>query len=163
VTSLVFDLHGNKMDMIKSISSELEKVGYEDLGVLVTPEYIILGRTVIPSLLLQVGFIDNENDNMIFDTRFNEVAQAIADGILTTLGESNKAIPALYRVQVGVFNQRENAEALLKSLHNQGYPAFLVEEDGSYKVQVGAYAELENAAKMEAFLRSQGYSTYITT
>ena len=68
-----------------------------------------------------------------------------------------------YRVQVGVFRVRQNADNLLYELLDQGYPAFILYDDGYYKVQVGAYRILGNAIIMERRLRRAGYSTLITT
>ena len=68
-----------------------------------------------------------------------------------------------YRVQVGVFRIRQNADNLLYELLDQGYPAFILYDDGYYKVQVGAYRILGNAIIMERRLRRAGYSTLITT
>lgn len=68
-----------------------------------------------------------------------------------------------YRVQVGVFRVRQNADNLLYELLDQGYPAFILYDDGYYKVQVGAYRILGNAIIIERRLRRAGYSTLITT
>lgn len=69
----------------------------------------------------------------------------------------------LYRVQTGAYRNKENADRMLNSLLIDGFPAFIIYEDGYYKVQVGAYAHLSNAIKMEQRLRRFHYSTYITT
>ena len=69
----------------------------------------------------------------------------------------------LYRVQVGLYRIRQNADNMLYELQEKGYPAFILNEDGFYKVQVGAYRQLGNAIKMERNLRRAGYSTFITT
>ena len=68
-----------------------------------------------------------------------------------------------YRVQTGLFRIRQNADRMLYDLLDQGYPAFLLAEDGFFKVQVGAYRQLGNAILMERRLRRDGYSTLITT
>jgi N-acetylmuramoyl-L-alanine amidase len=39
----------------------------------------------MPAVLVEVGFINTDSDNMIFDDRFDEMAVAIADGILNTI------------------------------------------------------------------------------
>ena len=65
---------------------------------------------------------------------------------------------ALYRVQVGAYRNKDNADRMLNSLL---FPAFIIYEDGYYKVQVGAYRILLNAIKMEQRLRRFRYSTYI--
>lgn len=67
----------------------------------------------------------------------------------------------LYRVQVGAYRKKENAERMLNSLLIEGFPAFIIYEDGLYKVQVGAFRFLANAVKMEQRLRKFRYNTYI--
>lgn len=69
----------------------------------------------------------------------------------------------LYRVKTGAYRNKENADRMLNSLLMDGFPAFIIYQDGYYKVQVGAYALLSNAIKMEQRLRRFHYSTYITT
>lgn len=69
----------------------------------------------------------------------------------------------LYRVQVGAYRNKENADRMLNSLLIDGFPAFIVFDDGLYKVQVGAYRNLSNAIAMEYKLRQYRYNTYITT
>lgn len=68
---------------------------------------------------------------------------------------------ALYRVQVGAYRNKDNSDRMLNSLLIDGFPAFIIYEDGYYKVQVGAYRILLNAIKMEQRLRRFRYSTYI--
>lgn len=68
---------------------------------------------------------------------------------------------ALYRVQVGAYRNKDNTDRMLNSLLMDGFPAFIIYEDGYYKVQVGAYRILLNAIKMEQRLRRFRYSTYI--
>ena len=120
----------------------------------------------MPAVLVEAGFINNDEDNEIFDSQFQDVAQAIASGILGTLNEETVENPQnskdiFYRVQTGSFRERANADNLLYELEDQGFPAFILHEDGLYKVQVGAFKNLENAVKMERALRNAGYSTWI--
>lgn len=68
---------------------------------------------------------------------------------------------ALYRVQVGAYRNKDNSDRMLNSLLMDGFPAFIIYEDGYYKVQVGAYRILLNAIKMEQRLRRFRYRTYI--
>ena len=51
----------------------------------------MLNRTQMPALLVEVGFINTPADNYLFDTKFNEIAQAIADGILETAANTVEA------------------------------------------------------------------------
>ncbi len=76
---------------------------------------------------------------------------------------NNNMPPMLYRVQVGSYKNRRLANALLWQLQREGYPAFLLYEDGLFKVQVGAFSVLDNVIRMERALRGAGYNTWITT
>ncbi len=116
----------------------------------------------MPAVLVEAGFINNDQDNRLFDERFEDLAQGIADGILETLDQTEAEEQKYYRVQTGAFTVRQNAERMLQELQEAGYPAFLLAEDGYYKVQVGAYRYLNNAVTMERRLRRDGYSTMIT-
>lgn len=44
--------------------------------------YYVVGNTKMPACLIELGFIDNQWDNMYLDSNFDLWAQAIADGIL---------------------------------------------------------------------------------
>ena len=67
----------------------------------------------------------------------------------------------LYRVQVGAYKNKANAEAMAAKLKADGFSTYLVEIDGLYKVQVGAYKIEDNAESMADKLEAKGYKTYI--
>lgn len=87
VESLVYNRYGRAAVMAANINEQLEQVGYTNLGVVERPELIVLHSTTMPAVLVEVGFINSDIDNALFDNYFNETAQAIADGILITLYE----------------------------------------------------------------------------
>lgn len=163
VETLVYDKSGIKLEMAENINEQLEDVGFRNLGVKARPGLVVLRRTKMPALLVEVGFINSDVDNQLLDEKFNETAQAIADGILKTLIPEEEMDEMLYRVQVGLFRIRDNAQRLNYELLEQGYPSFVMFDDGYYKVQVGAFRELQNAIRMEQRLRQAGYSTLVTT
>ena len=163
VETLIYNKSGIKYDMAKNIVGALGEVGFQDLGVKERPGLVVLRRTTMPAVLIEAGFLNTDQDNRMFDEKFDEIAQAIASAILGTLGEEDVEGPTYYRVQAGAFTKRQNADQPLYELLDQGYPAFLLNEDGYYKVQVGAYLQLGNAIAMEQKLRDAGYSTMITT
>lgn len=87
VESLIYNLSGIKYEMAENINAQLETVGFKDLGVKARPNLVVLRRTKMPAILVEVGFINSDSDNTIFDKNFNDIAQAIADVILDTLEE----------------------------------------------------------------------------
>lgn len=85
IESLVYSPYGAAANMAYSINAELEQVGFENQGVNVRQNLAVLRRTSMPAVLVEVGFINTDADNELLDTRFQEIAQAIADGILNAL------------------------------------------------------------------------------
>lgn len=136
VQTLLYDLSGEKLTMAENINLNLEALGFRNLGVEARPHLAVLRRTKMPALLIEVGFLDIESDNHLFDTRFDEIAQAIADGIMDTLqasslippetGDTESEEPPLYRVQVGAFHNLQNAVALEQELKRMGYNTWIV-------------------------------------
>ena len=163
VETLVYDKSGIKLEMAENINGALEEVGFQNLGVKARPGLVVLRRTKMPALLVEVGFINSTIDNQLFDDKFQEIAQAIAYAVLGTLAEEDVEEPLLYRVQVGLFRNRDYANRLNYELIDKGYPAYILASDGFYKVQVGAFEQLGNAVTMEQRLRRDGYQTLITT
>ncbi|HIX77364.1 MAG TPA: N-acetylmuramoyl-L-alanine amidase [Candidatus Fusicatenibacter merdavium] len=236
VETLVYDKSGVKLEMAEAVDQALADLGFKNLGVKERPGLVVLRRTKMPAILIEAGFLNNDGDNALFDQTQDEMAQAIADAVASTLGIAaappamdetisgapgsshmpswdssmngtasgvpgtpgmngmtpgapgmNGTVPGapgmngtvpdssrpgqdptdmpetLYRVQVGLYRVRQNADNMLYELQEKGYPAFILNEDGYYKVQVGAYRQLGNAITMERNLRRAGYSTFITT
>lgn len=70
----------------------------------------------------------------------------------------------LYRVQVGAYSVKANADAQLKKVKNAGFTdAFITQVGNMYKVQVGAYSVKSNADNMLAKVKSKGFDSFITT
>jgi N-acetylmuramoyl-L-alanine amidase len=93
--------------------------------------YAVLADTAFPAMLLELGFISNSKDNALFDCYLNDNSAAIATGILDILGEQHTpprdaGDPPLYRVQVGAFGIKKNAEAFLQTVQDMGLQAFLI-------------------------------------
>ena len=161
VESLVYDLSGIKYQMAQDINDQLEAIGFVNLGVKARPNLVVLRRTRMPAVLVEVGFIDSNVDNRLFDDNFDDIAQAIASGILDTLESGAVIQNDYYRVQVGAFRNRRYAERLLNELLEQDYPAF-IDDSGPYlRVQVGGFNNLNEAAEMERRLKRAGYPTVI--
>lgn len=159
VQSLVYDLSGIKYEMAQNINKQLETVGFVNLGVEARPGLVVLRRTKMPAVLVEVGFINSDIDNKLFDDNFNDIALAIAQGILVTLEEDR----ILYQVQVGLFRNEMYARRLREELEEQDFPAMEDQWEGYYRVLVGEYENLEEAVLMEQLLKRRGYQTLIVT
>ena len=164
VESLVYDLTGIKVELGENINAQLETIGFVNLGVKARPNLIVLRRTQMPAVLVEVGFINSNTDNMLFDQNFDAIAQAIATGILGTLnpdGSESEPSPYIYRVQTGAFRNPVYANRLLNELLEQDFPASISESDQLFRVRVGEFPTLDQAAEMEQRLKRAGYPTVI--
>ena len=176
VESLVYDLSGLKYEIAQSIDQQLEAVGFRDLGVKARPNLVVLRRTQMPAVLVEVGFINSDVDNELFDANFDDIALAIADGILDVLrsqglvpdigvngggSTGSEGVTPEYRVQVGAFRNRQYAERLLNELLEQDYPAYMDDSGDYIRVQVGSYDDLNRAVEMERRLKRDGYQTVL--
>ncbi|MDD6235297.1 MAG: N-acetylmuramoyl-L-alanine amidase [Lachnospiraceae bacterium] len=191
--TLIYSGGGEKEKLARNIQNNLIEQGFKDLGIVERPNLVVLKRTKMPAVLIETGFINNDKDNAKFDDDFDAIANAIAAGILATIDyDTVSAVPVrttddmpddpyaqfedikdepddicdcskLYRVQIGAFRNRDNAERLLNSALADGFPAFIIYSDDLYKVQVGAFRNLDNAVRMERRLRRFRYNTFITT
>ncbi len=94
-------------------------------------------ETVAPACLVECAFVDNKKDITIIDTptEQNKMGVAIAKGILKTLGikweepnkkSATKTDKKIYRVQVGAYSNRKNAEDMVKKLKSSGFDGIIV-------------------------------------
>lgn len=85
VESLVYNRYGRAARMAENINAQLQKVGFANLGVNERQDLVVLNKTKMPAVLVEVGFMNSDADNARFDARFYDIAAAIAEGILETL------------------------------------------------------------------------------
>lgn len=159
VETLVYDDSGIKAQMARNVNSELEKVGFNNLGVSVRPDLAVLRKTNMPSILIEAGFINSYEDNRIFDQNFQQIANAIANGIENTI----TAQAPRYEVQVGLFRNYANAQTMLNRVQELGYNGKIVSEGPYYAVRVGNVGTLSEARELESQLNRQGFGTLIVT
>lgn len=88
IETLVYNGYGRAARLAYNINTQLEQIGWVNQGVNERPDLVVLNATSMPAVLVEVGFINTDADNVFFDDMFNATAQAIADGILQTIGSS---------------------------------------------------------------------------
>ena len=94
----------------------------------------VLTKTNMDAVLLELGFMDSKTDvPVILTEKYADQCAAAIVKVLVKRGKLAKkaAAPAadpnkIYRVQVGAFSKKANAEALVKALKNDGYDAIIV-------------------------------------
>ena len=83
----------------------------------------VLKNTKAPAMLVECCFVDDKNDVALYD--YKAMASAIVYGI--TGQKTQETTNTLYRVQVGAYRQRANAEAMLQRLKESGFEGVIVE------------------------------------
>lgn len=173
VQTLVYNDAGIKADMARRVNKELEMVGFRNINVSVRPELAVLRRTKMPAILIEAGFINSDKDNELFDTRFSEIAEAIATGIDDTImaaglaaGEATVATfynreEKQYQILLGIFRGYDTAAYYMKQFKDEGYDVEIFEDEGLYQVRVGMYNDIEEALLAQRELRDKGFDTLI--
>ena len=96
--------------------------------------------------------------------RLGELASTVTAKLGGTKTPDTPQSNTLYRVQVGAYSVKANADAQLKKVKNAGFTdAFITQVNNMYKVQVGAYSVKSNADNMLAKVKSKGFDAFITT
>ena len=81
-------------------------------------------------MIVECAFVDNASDLKILATESQRktMGEAIAKGILKTMGVAYQGEKGHWKVQVGAYLYRENAEAMQKKMKAIGFDAFIVKE-----------------------------------
>ena len=128
---------GKSKTLAENILGEIVKVGQNSRGAKIRKNsngkdyYGFIREVSAPSVIVECAFVDNASDLKILasESQRKSMGEAIAKGILKTLGIESKAEKSsLYRVQVGAYLLKSNAEAMHKKLKAIGFDAFIVKE-----------------------------------
>jgi len=124
-------------ELATKVQNNLVSLGFTDRG---TKEanFHVLRETKAPAILVEMGFIDNLEDNKIFDSKRNEIVKAITQAILSQLNieyldkkviakavDKNTNVKRFYRVVTGSFAERSNAEDRIIELKKAGFESFI--------------------------------------
>lgn len=117
------------VELATNINNAMVKVGFHNRGVK-NANFAVLRQTKADAVLLEVGFIDNVNDNKIYDDNYNMLVLEIAKAILKTLGisyieGSSGSEDIFYRVVTGSFKNKNNAIEKVKQLKAKGFNSFI--------------------------------------
>ena len=99
-------------------------------------------------------------------SRLGDLAEKVTanlSGTTTATTTTTTKKDTLYRVQVGAYSVKNNADVQLKKVKAAGFDTYMVKEGGLYKIQVGAYSKKENAEAMQKKLKAKGFDSFITT
>ena len=134
----VFHHHGGGKGKIlaENILAEMVKVGQNSRGIKTRKNsqgndyYAFIRNTSCPAVIVECAFVDNVSDLEILATEAQRksMGEAIAKGILKTLGVEIQSESGYWKVQVGAYLYRENAVDMQKKIKAVGFDAFIVKE-----------------------------------
>jgi N-acetylmuramoyl-L-alanine amidase len=135
----VYKKGGEAEKIAKAIDAELAPItpGTSD-GISAQPQLYEVKNSKGLCVYIEVGFHDNKEEAKWIIEHTQEIAVAIAKGLCKHYGVKYVAVskpaatkPAesdvFYRVQVGAYNEKANAENMLKKLKAAGFEGFIVE------------------------------------
>lgn len=92
--------------------------------------YFVLRKTKMPAVLLELGFMDSQTDVPVIltDSYAQACARAIVEALVKRGKLTKKPTPpeSLYKVQLGAFSKKENAEKLASDLEAKGYKTYII-------------------------------------
>lgn len=130
----------------------------------------------IPAVLSEFAFLDNAQDRLLVDSDedLKKEGEAIGKAVKEYLNlketspEAKTPLPdsdISYRVQIGAFKLKSNAQNYVEYVKRRGFDAFYKEDstgDGTiYRVQAGAFANRNYAQEHLRNLRESGIEGFI--
>lgn len=105
----------------------VKAIGQNSRGVKLRPGLAVLKQSNMPAVLNEGAFVDNKKDIQDWneDSELKKLGEAYAKAAAEYLGLKQKETK-IYRVQVGAFREKANAENLMKKLKADSYDAFIV-------------------------------------
>lgn len=132
-----------------------------------------------PTAYIEVDFHDNAAVAKWIIEHTSDIAEAICHGVCDYFGKTytatktstssttntgtTSAAGTIYRVQLGAFSNKSNADALATKLKAAGFTTYITKVNNLYKVQTGAFSQEANAESMKAKLKAAGYDAFIAT
>lgn len=111
----------------------IRETGRKNRGVK-TANFQVLRETHMTAILIECGFMTNKEEARLLksDAYRKKCAEAIVKGLVEQYKLKAKPKPkkptGLYKVQVGAFGDKTNAERLADELSKKGYATYIVQE-----------------------------------
>ena len=124
-----YDTSNNGKQLAQLCEKRVKELGQNSRGLKSGNHLYFVRNTTMTSILVESFFIDNAKDKTIGDTILEQTAfgVAYAKAILDYFGIAYKPISSkIYRVQVGAYKDKANAESMKKRLKSAGFEAVIV-------------------------------------
>lgn len=122
-----YDLSKNGKKLAELCEKQVKSLGQNSRGLKKGNHLYFVKNTTMPAVLLESFFVDNKKDKTIGDTVKEQSALGVAyaKAVLQYFGITYKP-SKIYKVQVGAYSDRANAEATKKKLDKAGFDAVIV-------------------------------------
>lgn len=88
------------------------------------------------------------------------IARGHANGLEKAFHLTKKPV-VLYKVQIGAFQSKANADKLANEAKSKGFNSVVLLVNGLYKVQIGAFASQANADALAAKAKNAGFTAIV--
>lgn len=89
--TLVYANSGKAKTCADTANKKMTAIGFTNRGTKIRTKLAVLRGTTMSAVLFEVGFITNKNDNSLFDSKFNAIAEGLADAIEAAVGKGSSS------------------------------------------------------------------------
>lgn len=108
------------------ICSKISALGYKNRGVKESNSLYVLKNTKAPTILVECCFVDDKDDCQLYNP--GKIAEAVVEGITgIAISQNTPKKDTLYRVQVGTYRSKENAEQQAKKIMAAGFDCYIIQ------------------------------------
>lgn len=86
--TLVYANQGKAKVCADAANSGMSSLGFRNRGTKVRTDLVVLNSTKMEAVLFEIGFVSNTEDNALFDSKFEEIAQVLASAIMSAVGSN---------------------------------------------------------------------------
>ncbi|MBD5543753.1 MAG: N-acetylmuramoyl-L-alanine amidase [Lachnospiraceae bacterium] len=141
VEVLVYSTAGKAKQPSENVCASISSLGFKNRGIKANTSLYFLRNTKDPAMLIECCFVDDKDDVQLYD--YKKMAEAIVCGITGQKAQEKSIISSeetvisvvetptgdensIYRVQVGAYSVKENADRMQKTLKDAGFDAIVV-------------------------------------
>lgn len=157
VQTLVYNDAGTKARLGRNINKELEGIGFRNINVAERPNLAVLKRTKMPAVLLEVGFINSDKDNDLFDSKFDDIVEAIARGIDNTLSQTVFSENDLYSPKTEKLTDDMETMSAINSEFDVPGESEINKKTNKYQLLIGIYRSFPSASYQMNNLINEGF------
>lgn len=170
VVTYIYEKDGIALELAEKLLHYLQKLGFDQIGVEERKELVVLRRTKMPALVLELGFLDSAEDNHRFDGSFEDMMEQMLKAIKEVLPLEKKPIEEIQREEAESFGQitDEKHHKDMKKVEYEPQKDFKQEKQKDfeqeqqsqeyvYYIQIGLFRYPENAVYQMEQLKQQEF------